>query len=334
MSGPLAFAPQSFRIGLNPYGIAYSVGLFSTPERRNPQPLGLSGFLDLADKIGACGVELPCALLKDVPDSEVERAKARLHAPNHYAIMMHGIPWGDLDGALACARRFDFTTVRMHLTSILCGARSKLAAQWPVLYKESVAALVQFSKQAADVGIDITLEDHQDLTSCELLEICERCGSNAGICFDTGNPFSVGEDPVEFARAVASRIRHLHLKDYRIHWTGEGYRLARCAIGAGAVDFAGIAAVFDGMNLPASIECGALTERHVRLLCNDWWEFYPARCDAFLSALRTASARRAPDSMDWCTPWDRGASPDEIVAYEMRELEESVAFLSRPRAAV
>ena len=153
----LAFAPNSFRIGLNPYGIAYSVGLFSPPERRNPAPLGLRGFLDLADKIGACGVELPCALLKDVPDSEIEAVKARLHSDGRYAILMHGIPWGDLDGALNCAQRFGFKTVRTHLTAILSGARSKLGGKWPILFEESVTALARFSKQAQDMGIAVTL---------------------------------------------------------------------------------------------------------------------------------------------------------------------------------
>ena len=105
----LNFAPEAFHVekSLNrPCRIAYSVGLFAPPERRNPAPLGLDGFLLLAEKIGAAGVELPCALLKDVPDSEVDSICARLHRPGHYAILMHGIPWGDLEGALKCARRF------------------------------------------------------------------------------------------------------------------------------------------------------------------------------------------------------------------------------------
>jgi sugar phosphate isomerase/epimerase len=330
MRGKNSLFDKAFRIGLNPYGIAYSVGLFAPPERRNPAPLGLRGFLDLAESIDAAGVELPCALLKGVADAEVDAVCARLHRQERYAILMHGISWGDLDGALNCARRFRFKTIRMHLTAILSGARAAVR-HWPELFAANSAALVRFAAQAGEAGIGMTLEDHQDLGSGELLELCERCGPHAGICLDTGNPFSVGEDPLDFARAVAGRTRHVHLKDYRIHWSAEGYRLARCAIGAGAVDFAGLAEILAPQGpLPASIEPGALSERHIRLLCDDWWEGYPPGARAsLLSCLRTASARRAPDSADWRTPWERGASPEEIVAYEQQELRQSVAFLTQ-----
>src|SRR5882724_2531596 len=105
-----------FRVGLNPYGIAYWVGLFAagTP-RANPKPLGLNGFLDLVEKLGLAGVEIPVAMLKDLAPEEAHLAWERIHANGKYAILMHGIPWGDLDGSLEVAKRFAFGTVRLHL---------------------------------------------------------------------------------------------------------------------------------------------------------------------------------------------------------------------------
>ena len=43
-----------FRIGLNPYGLAYAVGLQGarTP-RENPLPIGLDGFMHVAQEVGA-----------------------------------------------------------------------------------------------------------------------------------------------------------------------------------------------------------------------------------------------------------------------------------------
>ena len=55
--------------------------------------------------------------------------------------------------------------------------------------------------------------------------------------FDTGNTFPVAEAPLDFVRRVAPHVRHVHLKDYRVQFTDEGYRLVRCAIGDGAVPF-------------------------------------------------------------------------------------------------
>jgi sugar phosphate isomerase/epimerase len=319
-----------FRVGLNPYGIAYSVGLFGAESPRpNPHPLGLNGFLDLADSIGAAGVEIPVALLKSVSDADVNRVCAHLHEKGKYAILMHGISWGDLDGSLAVAARFGFPIVRLHMTSVLCGDRAKLGTHWPGVIADARAQLKDFAHNAADQGVDVTIEDHQDLTSAELVEICAECGSNVGICFDTGNPLSVGEEPLHFARVVAPYVRHLHLKDYRIFWTADGYRLARCPIGEGAIPFQKIAAILEPFGaLPASIEPGALSERHIRLLNDSWWEHYPPRQTRdFAACIKFARAESEPEDADWRTPWERERDAETVVMYEIDELANSVANL-------
>ncbi|MEI6232811.1 MAG: TIM barrel protein [Planctomycetota bacterium] len=319
-----------FLVGLNPYGIAFSVGLFGADSpRANPRPLGLNGFLDLAESVGAAGVEIPVALLKDVSDAEVNRVCARLHEKGKYAILMHGISWPDLNGSLAVAERFGFPIIRLHMTGILCGDRSKLGAEWPRLIADARAQLKTFAHKAADLGIDVTIEDHQDLTSAELVEICGEAGPNVGICFDTGNPLSVGEEPVHFARTVAPLVRHLHLKDYRVYWTADGYRLARCPIGEGVVPFQKIAKVLEPFGpLPASIEPGALSERHISLLNESWWEHYPARKTSdFAACIKFARAEAEPDDAEWRTPWELERDARAVALYEIDELAHSVANL-------
>ena len=135
------------------------------------------------------------------------------------------------------------------------------------------------TNRVGDAGLVLAIEDHQDVGSEELVDLVEQLGPHAGICLDTGNPFSVGEDPVAFTRRAAHRIRHVHLKDYVAQFTDEGYRLVRCAVGDGAVPFEEIAAVLEeqGTPLAASIEPGALESRHIRLFTPDWWNGYPAR---------------------------------------------------------
>jgi len=319
-----------FRVGLNPYGVAYSVGLFGadTP-RANPHPLGLNGFFDLADSIGAEGVEIPVFLLNDVPASAVDAVRARLHDAGNYAILMHGVSWPNLDGALTVAQRFSFPIIRLHLTSILCGDRAKRGVDWPRLYADSVAQLKSFARRAADAGIAVTLEDHQDLTRAELVAICAECGPNTGICFDTGNPFSVGEDPVRFAQVVAPLVRHLHLKDYRIFPNPEGFTLARCPIGDGAVPFEALAKILKPFGpLPASIEPGALTERPIRLLNDNWWNHYPERSARdFAACMACVQQAMQPTGSDPRTPWEFGADPEAVMMYEIDQLANSVANL-------
>src|SRR5205085_8745958 len=110
---------------------------------------------------------------------------------------------------------------------------------------------------AAEYGLSLAIEDHQDFTSSELVELCQTTAANVGVCLDTGNALSVGEDPVEFAQAVAGCVKHVHLKDYRVQWTAEGYRLIRCEIGGGVILFAVILEVFKVQVVTMSMDYGA-----------------------------------------------------------------------------
>ena len=75
---------------------------------------------------------------------------------------------------------------------------------------------------------------------------------------------------------IAPHVRHVHLKDYRVQFTDEGFRLVRCAIGDGAVPFKEMLAILGEHHetLPAVLEPGALEARHVRLFTPDWWKGY------------------------------------------------------------
>jgi len=157
--------------------------------------------------------------------------------------------------------------------------------------------------------------------------IIEKRRNVGGICLDTGNPFSVGEDPVAFTSRAAHRIRHVHLKDYVAQFTDQGYRLVRCAIGDGAVPFKEIAVVLQAQGTPlaASIEPGALESRHIRLFTPGWWEGYPARDARELGTmLGRLRARRLADDADCQTPWERGESGAALQDYELGQVRRSV----------
>jgi sugar phosphate isomerase/epimerase len=188
------------------------------------------------------------------------------------------------------------------------------------------------ARRAADIGLRLAIENHQDFTSAELMELCELSGENVGVCFDCGNALSVGEDPVAFAHVIKGRAFHVHMKDYRAQFTDEGYRLVRCAIGEGAVDFVSIFRVLEsaaGADPPAAtIECGALNARHIRLFTPEWWRHYPAKsAEQFAAAVRAARVNRLDEREEWRTPWEMGAERAEVVGYEMEQLRRSVGNL-------
>jgi 3-oxoisoapionate decarboxylase len=214
---------------------------------------------------------------------------------------------------------------------VLEGARARQGSRWDAMLCHARATLNREAPKAADAGLTIAIENHQDLRSDELLTMADAAGDNVGLALDTGNPFAVGEDPIAFVRRAADRIRHVHLKDYVSQFTAEGFRLVRCAIGDGCVPFAELAAVLEqrAPSLTASIEVGALDARHVRVFAPDWWQGYPPRDERELqTALDRLQTKRLDDNADYRTPWEKDEPASAVVAYELGQLHQSVVNLT------
>jgi sugar phosphate isomerase/epimerase len=318
-----------FRTGLNPYGLTYTLGLQgSGGPRANPNGRGLDGFIEIAQQIGAAAIELHNAWLVARSDAELQALGRRLADLGMLPIVSHGLPWEGPDGAIRSAQALGASLIRTPLTPVLCGDRAANGEKWHQYVDAARAKLGVLARAAAAAGVTIAIENHQDFGSRELLALCDEAGPNVGVCFDTGNTFPVAEAPLDFARRVAPRVRHVHFKDYRAQWTDEGYRLVRCAIGDGAVPFREIAALLGEHHatLTASLEPGALEARHVRLFTAAWWNGYPpvsapelARC------LEAARRNRIADDEDWRTPWERQEGGDALIGYELDMIRRSAS---------
>ncbi|MEO7275701.1 MAG: TIM barrel protein, partial [Vicinamibacterales bacterium] len=229
-----------------------------------------------------------------------------------------------LDHALRYTAVIGASLLRLHLTPVLEGARARHGAQWTTMLDHARRVLTEAARQGATRGVALAIENHQDLTSEELLAMATEAGDNVGVVMDTGNPFAVGEDPVAFARRAASRIRHVHLKDYRAQFTPQGYRLVRCAIGDGCVPLAEIGAALP-TGLTASLEPGALEARHIRLFEASWWDGYaPREARELATALGRLQHRRLGDDEDTRTPWEAGADGAALMQYELEQVERSM----------
>lgn len=314
-------APQrGLRVGVNPYGLTYTVGLQAPGTHGpNPEPTGLDGFVAIATEIGAAVVEIHGPWLTDLGPAGRRALRSRLDDLGLVPVVSASLA-ERLDDILDDAVDLGARTVRLGLSPVLCGGRDAFgAARWAQQIAEIRAALGILAPRAAAAGITVAIENHQDFGSAELVAFCEEAGDNVGITFDTGNAFPVAESPLAFARTAAARIRHLHLKDYRVQFTDEGYRLVRCAIGDGAVPFREIVDLLlaDGRSLTASLEPGALEARHVRLFTPDWWRGYaPKNARDLAETLRAARVNLLPEDVDHRTPWERGAPAQDVIAYE------------------
>ena len=316
-------------LSLNPYGLTYTVGLHAagTP-RANPNPIGLRGFIRIVRESGLRAIELDHRWLTPLGDRELAGLRQELQDLQPICSFWLAQERGEtLEQAVRCCTGIGARILRFHLTPVLEGGRACWGQRWPEMLAHARDTLTRESSRVAEAGLTLAIENHQDLGSEELVEIGESLGQHAGICFDTGNPFAVGEDPVAFARRAAHRIRHVHLKDYVAQFTNEGYRLVRCAIGDGAVPFTEIAAVLheSGMPLVASIEPGALDSRHIRLFTPEWWDGYRSRAGSevgvMLGRLRATALREDADAR---TPWETGKCGEALVEYEIAQVKRSV----------
>lgn len=316
------------RVGLNPYGLTYHLGLQAAgTSRANRDGVGLDGFIRLAEELGAQTLEIAENWLVGFDDAHLRALRNRLETLAMTPVVSSGLQHGDFAFCVRAAQALGATLIRFALTPILCGDRAAAGARWYELVAGVRSKLADYAPKAARAGLTIVIENHQDFTSAELVAFCETYGPSVRIVYDTGNSFPVGEAPLDFTRVIAPHVRHVHLKDYRIQWTDDGLRLVRCAIGDGAVPFAELVAILAEHHdtLPAVLEPGALESRHVRLFTPDWWTGYPERPATSLAACLAAARRnRLPGPVDARTPWELGAD-DEIEDYELAMIRRSAA---------
>jgi sugar phosphate isomerase/epimerase len=292
-------------------------------------PVHPSQVIDRAIGAGLEGVEIPVALLRDDDIDDIARYAAEQRM--FITLAANGYDPGKLAAAIRSAERLGAATVRTMIGGAkLGGDRRGLSGRWQPFLQQVREGLAEAAKAAEQAKVNIAVENHQDLASEELLWICESIGSPYfGLTLDTGNPLATAEEPLDFFERVAPFVKNVHLKDYRIFSSDEGYRLARCPLGAGVIDFAGLFPILAAHcpKVTMSIELGALEARHVRALADDYWPEYPARTAAqFARTMRFVHNHTQP-SGDWQTPFERGESVEAIMAFEQRELAESLAYI-------
>jgi 3-oxoisoapionate decarboxylase len=320
---------MKLRTGLNPYGLTWHLGLQGkgTP-RENPKAGGLEGFIAIAAELKAEVLEIFDPWLAAFSDDALKALKERLDELGMTPVISAGLNMmGPLESALRSAKALDAKVIRLGLSPVLEGSRNAWGAKWFELQASIREGLGRYAPMASDQGVSFAIENHQDFTSRELVDFCEEFGPAVGICFDTGNAFPVGEAPLDFARRAAPYVIHLHLKDYRVQFTDEGYRLARCAIGDGAVPFKEIAELLSRHHytMNAVLEPGAMDARHIRFLNPAWWRRYaPSAAQDFAAALAAARHNRLLDDADFRTPWERGED-DKIEEYELEMIRRSAA---------
>jgi 3-oxoisoapionate decarboxylase len=298
-----------------------------------PCPGSFDGLIDLAAHYGLGSAEAP--LPADTPLEEADRLRARAEGAGLRLVLAGGnAATSPLEALIPLAAALGARALRLTISSLLEGDRRAVGrAGWEEMREAAARRLRDMRPVAEAHDVSLAIENHQDADSDDLLWLCDAVGGDhIGVNLDTGNPLAVGEGPVEFAARIAPYLKNAHLKDYRMHRTPSGFRLVRCPVGEGVLDFPALFRLFAASAPVATtnIELGATRARHIRLLEEDYWEHYaPRPLTRLLPALRLLQAHGLPESDEWRTPHERELPDSDRCAYERDEFERSVAYLRR-----
>lgn len=320
-------------VGVCVFGLTYQCGLtWSGTPRANPQPLTAEQIIDLAAESGLCHVELPAVLLGEPLPERIPVLRDYAGARGvSFVVAASRLSASELRNGLELAARLGSRVVRCTLSGVLCGDRRGYPGGWREHLRWCAQEIEAVLPEAERLGIAIAMENHQDADSADLLQLCRRFESRyLGVTLDCANPLAVMEEPVAFAQALAPYLRHAHLKDYTIHHAPNGYRLVRCALGDGVVDFPALFRIFDAQEWPISrsIEMAALQARLIPFLEPDWWDEYPGRhLGQALPTLSLVWKNLRPETEEWRTPFERDAPGSELAAWELQQFHASVKYL-------
>lgn len=259
------------RLGLDSYSYHRYFGELRAGEEDPGIRWSHEDFMRRAGELGLDGVSLEtCYLPMDDPGL-AERLAAQAHEHGLELVLAWGHPGGLHMGTSAAAHQRMTDTLPVaasagcDLVRIVVGTFTHwgLEPEGPVL--DRVAPLVTDGcERAADLGMELAIETHCDLTLDALCELLERVGrDDLGVVLDTANLVRIGEDLCEGTRRIAPFTKMLHVKDLLLadaDFGNPGGWWPCCALGDGDLDLPGAldelhAAGFDGL---ACVEIGTL----------------------------------------------------------------------------
>lgn len=323
----------SLRLGLAAYSFPWRCGFAGRDtDRVCTNPFTAEDLMALAANYGLSAIEFPLMMLPNLETATLTAVRARAASLGLTIVCDSGVvDVPTLETYIPAAAALGARTLRVMLSSVLEGARTSIEGGWDAHLNEMISRLRQLRPLAEQYGVVLAAENHQDATSADLIRMCDEVGGNAiGVTLDAVNPLAVGEDPIEFARALGSRIANVHLKDYFVYPTPSGYRLVRSALGEGVLNLPALFELLQEVapNVTCNIELAAINARHIRVLEDDWWDGFPPRdVRAVLPALRLALRNARPSDEDWRTPWERGMDLKALGAYEEQQVARSVEHL-------
>ena len=134
-----------------------------------------------------------------------------------------------LGDAIAIAKATDATSVRCY---------PRYEARVSEINAKTISDLKQLVEFDPEATLLFTLEQHEDLTSPELVHIIESVGNpTLSLLFDFGNMVNAHERPLEALATQSAHITQVHIKDCWVTPDRGGWAQLGCVSGTGHLPF-------------------------------------------------------------------------------------------------
>jgi sugar phosphate isomerase/epimerase len=269
-------------LGANEYTFRH----FSETLRGKEFPQDINSLLERAKSLGLSGLQI--SGIKSFQEAKLREISKKAEDLGMYLEITDGSPtpsftgYNNFEKWVEAAEVMGCEAIRTYLDWPPRGYDStKTLSEIKSLIERAKKELVETEKLARKHKVKVGIENHMDLTGDELLEIMKKVGSEyLGICFDTANSLWTAEDPLETAKKLAPYTKIIHLKDYRITWTEEGFIFNNVPLGQGHVTQ--LPEIVNILKKEAKLErfsIELITDQTFtcRWLDNDFWKSFPPR---------------------------------------------------------
>lgn len=267
-SGDAEERPSSGTVlGIVVYALGTRAGMKDTAGAGLGDPIQ---FLDYCHNLGAGGIQFPLGVRDEAYCARLRR-KAEA-----WGMFVEGIASPPASPAAVASFEAHLQTAAccgaaVVRTVIIPGRRYEQYAseeEYRRFEARGVEALGRAGPIAARRKVKLAVENHKDQRVPERIALLRKMSSEwVGACVDTGNSFSLLEDPLEAVRAYAPWAISVHLKDQRVCPYEDGFLFADAALGDGFLDLAAMVDLLRKANPAVRFSLETITRDPLKVPC-------------------------------------------------------------------
>ena len=312
-------------ISLNTYSFGYSMGLLKSSPTKSWK---LKNFIRFCKTKKINSLEFPLDYFLKKEKISAEKLFLELKKKNIYPIIdLENINLGMIKKLSLLNKEFTFDLIRIKMSNHFGGNRHEVKDFKKIKHK-FILDIKRILKIIKKTDLKIAIENHQDLTSNEIIKIVKNTSvEKVGVNWDIGNSLATIETPEDFFENTKKYILNVHSKDYKVIKSNVGFFLKRCVIGEGIVDFKKYVNYFKKNNINLSVELGAHYSRHCKVYNPAF--IYAHKIDMeHLNYFNRYLNQVAVDENPF-TDWEIYKNEKNCYKDEIKDVNKSVNFIKR-----